>query len=894
MSSRGLLAKRGAAGLQWLRHRGGFAFLAVALAITALVAWSMAIGADRELRGDLLHQAQTVASMIGVEHVAALTGTEADLFTVDYQHLKAVLMRVRLANPRFRFVYLMGQTAGGNVVFLVDSEAPDGSGYSPPGQVFAAGSERFLQAFTEEEEGTEGPSRDAWGTWVSAFVPLPGAHRGMSVVLGLDVAAAAWAWTVIGRAALPAGALAVALVLGLLSLRLTRANRAVRDREALLRESLKTSQDLVRAMPTGLYLYQLVPPGRLVLVDGNDEAERLTGLRTADLLGKDFDGTWPNARPEDLDDKCLAVLRSGQTFETESLRHVAQIEGVFRVRAFALPGQRLAVAFENVTERRRAEARVAQLLSESNEARRALLSLLEDQKRAEEAVRRSEEKFAAAFRTSPYALTITRAEDGRFLEVNDAFTTISGHAREEAMASSSIALGIWAEAADRKAVLGVLQRGGAVLDREFAFRRKNGEVFTGLFSAQTIMVHGEPCVLSSTVDITDRKRAERERQSLQERLAQVEKMETIGRLAGGIAHDFNNLLMGIMSYVDLCRDGVGDDHPVRGYLDEIVRDAQRSADLTRRLLAFARQQPIAPRVIDLNAAIPRTLEMLRRLLGESVNLVWEPGSGAMTIRIDGSQLDQILVNLVVNARDAARGEGKMILRTRGIEVDAGNAQRLDVASGEYVELTAADDGIGMTHETLEHLFEPFYTTKEASGGTGLGLATVYGIVRQNGGAIEVASEWGGGSVFRIALPRSTEREADPDEGAAAVSRVPGAEGILIVEDEKSIRVTLTKFLEDLGYAVWTAESAESALRFALPPGERVDLLITDVVMPGMSGRALAERLSQTWPAMHCLFISGYPAEIITHRGVLEEGVDFLAKPFTRDELASKVRQILDR
>ncbi len=863
----------------------GLTFLAAIAAAT----WLSAREADRSLRADLLQQASLVAAVIHVEHIAALHGTEADLASPEYQLLKDELVRVRLANPRYRFVYLMGLDTEGRVFFLVDSEPPESKDYSPPGQIYDAPPQLAWKA------ETEGPIRDAWGTWVSVTVPLSAPAGSTPTALGMDIAAGAWGWIVVARAALPAVALSIACLFGLLALRLYRANREIRAREAQLRESFQMSADLVQAIPSGLYLYQFASPDRFTLIRGNPEAERLTGLHAEDWLGRELEEIWPSSARLGIKETYLGVMQTGRAFAGEDVRVADErVAGKFRVRVFALPGSRLAVAFEDVTDRAEAEQRVRELLAESDEARVTLLSILEDEKRVEESLRRSEERFALAFRTSPYALTITRARDGQFLEVNDAFTSISGYTREEALVNSSIGLRIWVDEEDRRAVVAALQRGEGVVGREFLFRHKNGQTITGLFSAQTMVLNDEPWVLSSINDITDWKRAEAERQKLQDQLAQSQKMEFVGRLAGGIAHDFNNLLMGIMNYVELCRDRVGPDQPIRGWLDEIASDARRSADLTRQLLAFARRQTIAPSLFDLNTAVPAMLQMLRRLLGEDIELVWRPGPGPMFVKMDPSQLDQILVNLAVNARDAISGAGRLVFETKSIVFHRDGVPATDAPPGDYVQLAVSDDGCGMSPETLEHVFEPFFTTKAEREGTGLGLATVYGIVIQNGGFVEVSSELGKGATFRIHLPRS-QGEAQKDTGAPDKTTRPGGrEVILIAEDEKSVRVTLERFLDDLGYAVLAAAAPEEALELASKHDGRIDLLITDVVMPGMSGRALAEQLEKRRPGLKCLFMSGYTADVIAHRGVLDAGTDFLAKPFTRDELARKVREILDR
>jgi PAS domain S-box-containing protein len=869
--------------------RRGLVRIAVVVLI-GVAAWLTARDADQGLRTDLLQQARIIAATIHMEHVAALRGTEADPATPEYQELKQELTRIRLANPNYRFVYLMGLNSEGQTFFYVDSEPPDSKDYSPPGQIYEA--EGSSTSWVAE---TEGPLRDAWGTWVSAFLPLVVEPGAAPVALGMDIAAGAWTWIVVGQAALPVCVLVVALLLALLVLRLSRAYRGIRQREAQLRESFQTSADLVRAIPSGLYLYQYTPPDRLTLIGGNPEAERLTGLRAEDHVGKELDEIWPDSRRTGIKKTYLAVMRTGKAFVTDGVLHEDErVAGGFRVRAFPLPGDRLAVAFEDVSDRMKAEGQVRELLAESNEARVALLGILEDEKRAEESLRESEGRFSVAFRTSPYAITITRLKDGQLLEVNDAFTLISGYTREEALANSSIGLGLWADEEDRRRVVAALEEGRAVLGLEFLFRRRSGEVLTGLFSAQVIILNDEPCVLSSIDDITERKRADAEQGKLREQLAQAQKMEYVGRLAGGVAHDFNNLLMGIMNYVELCRDAVGSEHPARAWLDEITRDAQRSADLTRQLLAFARRQTIAPMPVELNEAVPSTLKMLRRLVGEDVDVVWEPGVGPMTVKIDPTQLDQILVNLAVNARDAIGGAGRVTIGTGRAVIDAARvAESVDATPGTYVALSVSDNGSGMSRETMEHIFEPFFTTKGPGEGTGLGLATVYGIVKQNGGFIDVSSALGQGSTFCVYLPQSLE-EVRTEDVAGQAPRPRGQETILIAEDEKSIRVTLERFLEDLGYRVLAAPAADAALKLAAEHGGKIDLLITDVVMPGMSGRALAERLASERHGMRCLFISGYTADVIVHHGVLDADTDFLAKPFTRDGLARKVREILDR
>jgi signal transduction histidine kinase len=393
-----------------------------------------------------------------------------------------------------------------------------------------------------------------------------------------------------------------------------------------------------------------------------------------------------------------------------------------------------------------------------------------------------------------------------------------------------------------------------------------------------------------------REAAERARERAEEHLHQTQRLESVGRLAGGVAHDFNNLLTGILNYVELCRDEIEPTHPIQEYLEEITRDAQRSADLTRQLLAFARRQTVAPRVLDLNDTVVGMLSMLRRLIGEDVDLAWQPCVDVWPVKIDPSQMDQILVNLCVNARDAINGVGRVTIETANTVVPPEYCmEHVDAVPGEYVTLAVSDDGCGMDEQTRLQVFEPFFSTKPTGEGTGLGLATVYGIVRQNGGFAGVYSEEGSGTTFRVYLPRSMAdttthgaREADTTTSAG------GTETLLLVEDEKSIRVTMGLFLRKRGYTVLEAASPEEALRLIAEYRGRVHLLITDVVMPGMSGRDLAERVMADDGQLRVLYMSGYTANVIAHRGILEDGVDFLSKPIDRQDLTRKVREILDR
>ena len=396
------------------------------------------------------------------------------------------------------------------------------------------------------------------------------------------------------------------------------------------------------------------------------------------------------------------------------------------------------------------------------------------------------------------------------------------------------------------------------------------------------------------IDISGRKQAEEEKAKLEEQLLQAQKLETVGRLAGGVAHDFNNQLQVISSYAEMSLSMVDAKQPLHKYLLEIRRAAQRSAEITQQLLAFARKQTVSPKVMDLNDAVARSRKMLQRLIGEDIDLAWMPGSDLWKVMIDPSQLDQILANLAVNARDAIGGVGKLTVETENVAFDeAYCADHAGFVVGEYLLLALSDDGRGMDKETQSHIFEPFFTTKDPGKGTGLGLATVYGIVKQNNGFINVYSEPGHGSTFRVYFPRAEAVEKVEGEEVEEVTPRGGAETVLVVEDDGAILELAREMLGQLGYTVLSAASPEEALRVSAEHSGRIHLLLTDVVMPQMNGRQVAERLQVARSDLRCLYMSGYTADVIAHRGVLEEGVSFIAKPFSLATLAGKVRAVLD-
>jgi PAS domain S-box-containing protein len=428
---------------------------------------------------------------------------------------------------------------------------------------------------------------------------------------------------------------------------------------------------------------------------------------------------------------------------------------------------------------------------------------------------------------------------------------------------------------------------------ELTAKRKNGSEFPIEISVSPIFVQGKYWSSAIIRDITDRKRAEADRKNLQEQLAQASKMEAVGRLAGGIAHDFNNLLTTILGYSEMILTMIPEGDPLRAEIQEISRAGKRAAGLTQQLLAFSRKQVIMPRTMDLNEAVKEARKMLDRLIGEHIRLVLKLAPDLGRIKADPHQIDQVLLNLAVNSRDAMPNGGTLTIATANITIGKGpESYPAEIASGNYVVLSVADTGIGMNEETRNRIFEPFFSTKEIGKGTGLGLAMVYGIAKQNGGTVAVESAPGKGTTFRIFLPLISDVPGDiavPPKMASPM----GTETVLLVEDDEMVQRLTRMLLLHLGYDVLQARDTDDAIRIADTHSSQIQLLLTDVIMPGMNGVELYSRLRAKFPGLKVLFMSGYAEDVIARQGVLPDGTQFIQKPFNMDNLASRVRQALD-
>jgi len=598
----------------------------------------------------------------------------------------------------------------------------------------------------------------------------------------------------------------------------------------------------------------------------NAAAEKLFGCSATEAIGRSINDFIPERFQAAQHQHVQKFLEDGQTYRTMNARSVY--------------GRR-ADGIEVPMEATISQTRVGGHLSFT-----IILRDVSERQRTEEALRQSEERYRTLFESNPQPMWVYDIGTLAFLAVNQAAVRHYGYSPAEFFAMKIADLrpaedlphlqehlnNIEAEASGA-AIWQHLKKDGSAIDVEILWHE--------------IIFDGHAARLVLATDITERK-------LLEDQLRQAQKMEAIGRLAGGVAHDFNNLLTAIIGYSQLMLGRMGNDSQMRKELEEIYKAGTRAASLTSQLLAFSRKQVIQPVSLNLNAVVVDMGKMLRRLIGEDIELQLALADDLDCVKADAGQMQQVVMNLAVNARDAMPAGGRLTIATVNIDLDeAFTRKRPTVTPGAYVGLRVSDTGCGIDEEIQSRIFEPFFTTKEMGKGTGLGLSTIHGIITQSGGYVWFDSEPGNGTTFEIYLPRIDEREEQRKISGSTSEILHGTETILLVEDEEAVRRLARSILEAHGYRVLEAPSCEDALAMAMTHQGSLDLLVTDVVMPQMSGRELAEQLARRCPEVKVLFISGYTDDAIVRTGVLKSGMAFLQKPFVPDAFARKVREVLN-
>lgn len=826
--------------------------------------------AEREHRAILLERTATAAAAVDPNVLAALSGAEADLANPNYLHLKELLTRLRHATADVRFVYVV-RRVGNKVIFLCDSEPPDSADYSPPGQVYDEATEVFRAALAAGKPAVVGPASDRWGTWITGVIPLFDKDGHPADVVCCDMDAGYWASRIALSALTPI--LICLLLVALLLLFHVMYSREERAFETL-RQNEAWFRTLYEMSPIGIELYD--SEGRMT--HANQACLRMFGVSDfAELKGLNL---FENPL---LPDELKEQLRAGEEVRYECLydfdlvrrlRYRTSKSGTIYLDALFTPlaieqGQTFGymLQLEDITERRRAE----------------------------EALQRSADEMQMIFKNMLNAFIVWESvfdEKGnyvsfRFGYFNDAYARISGLCYEDVRGKDVFEVWpdteqSWVEAYGEVALTGV--------PKTFEMYHVSTD---GTYYCNAYRPWDSPdriCVIFE--DITSRKRAEEEHRRLEEQLAQSQKMESVGRLAGGVAHDFNNLLAVILGHGELLLADLPDDSPMREELIEIMAAGNRAKDLTRQLLAFSRKQVLDMKPLDLNAVVRGIEKMIRRLIGEDIEIKVSANLSIGLVNADPSQIEQAIINLCVNARDAMPGGGTLVIATDTALLDEHYAAaNPGVQAGSYAVLSVSDTGAGMDEETQRRIFDPFFTTKETGKGTGLGLSTVYGIVKQHGGTLSVYSEPGHGSVFKLYFPCLENVEID--EGTETDEKaIPGnGEVILLMEDDGAVRKLTVEMLSHLGYSVIEARTIEQCFELA-QHAPRIDLLLTDVIMPSMNGRQVYDRVVSLRPGAKVLFMSGYTDDVIARHGILDKGVYFLSKPFTRNALSRRIREVL--
>ncbi|MHC4711689.1 MAG: MEDS domain-containing protein [Planctomycetota bacterium] len=627
------------------------------------------------------------------------------------------------------------------------------------------------------------------------------------------------------------------------------------------RDSLRTASDVVASIPCGLCTYRWEPPDRLILIDCNPRVEAMTGVSLAEIEGKEFNEVWPGARESGFTEAFLEVMRTGRTYTAEAQDYRDDhLEGTYRVSAFRMPGNRLGVAFEDITELKKTRA--------------ALAAWQRD--------------YEAIFNAVSDTILLLDAQSGAILAANEAVQHMFGYSRAEATRLGGEGLSAGTPPHDLQGALEQIalarERGPQIF--EWLCRHKSGRTFWTEVNLRTAGIAGRDCVIAVVRDIDERKR-------LEQQLVRSQRVEALGRVAAGVAHDFNNVLAAVTGYTDLALTHLGDRSSLQKDLRAVKNISMRAGLLTKQLLTFSQRRPLEARPLNLNAVIADTEAILKAIIGKKIELKRSLTEPLDWTTADESALGQIVVSLVMNARDAMPDGGTLTLETANIDAaTAPQTHRGALQDGHYVRLVVSDTGTGVDEETLSHVFEPFFTTKGMGEGTGLGLSTVYALVKQSGGEVFFESTPGKGSTCTVYLPVMPAPRRGEDVPAASPGLTVGTGTVLIVDDSETLRDLAREVLESKGYKVLTATDGQEALSVCQDADPPVDLVVTDIVMPKVDGRTLACEIRKLNPQTAVIFTSGY-AGTTEDWDAEAEGTVLLEKPFTIDALLDQVSRSLD-
>lgn len=844
-----------ARGLRRAGNGATAALLICILCVGGVAAWREARAADRLMRDLMLTEARMIAATLDPGRVAGLSGSERDLASPDYTYLRAQLTRVKAQNAQYRYLYLMGRGPAHKPFFFMGTAPDDSPDYSPPGQVYFEDAPTLERVFDTSVGAVSEPTTDRWGTWISALVPVSSPETGdLMAVFGMDFDARGWRQFVVGRAVAPIGlTLLAALLVATLAV-LQRSRQAERER------------DLAEGAAAELQRFFDVTPDMLGIADAsgrflraNRAWEQALELAPGALVGQLVSDI---AGPEE---RHLLAGTLGQGDAPLVVTRCPTAGGACRFLEWR------SQAYDDLT-----------YLAARD---------VTDEVHALEALRASEESLRTTLNSIADAVVATDGA-GRVRGMNPVFSALTGWPDAEAVGVPLCeVLRLKRTGSDEPVdpAREAIESGEAgSADTVSALVARDGQARTVSWRAAPTR-DGAGELVGAVValrDVTEQRR-------LEEQLRHQQRLDSVGTLAGGLAHDFNNLLQVILGHTSLALDSGKMDLVTSAHIEQVRGAGQRAATLVSQLLAFSRRQTLHPEDLSLNDVVGDLLKMVSRVLGADIRLEFTPGHHLGTVRADRGMLEQVLMNLCLNARDAMPDGGALVIETENVVVDQDYCVLHPWArTGRFVLLTVTDTGCGMDRVTLERVFEPFFTTKEAGRGTGLGLAMVYGIVKQHEGMIQAYSEPGRGSAFKIYLPL-VERSAAAVGPKVETPAVGGSETILLAEDDLMVLDLSRTVLELAGYTVVSASSGEEAVARFEEHRDEVALLLLDVVMPGLGGREAYRRIEALRPGVPVIYTSGYSGGGLQTDFVLAEGVVLLQKPFARNDMLRAVRRALD-
>lgn len=865
-----------------------FAFLAAAAVLCFRTKY---IGS--EFYANLTRLAWLTANGLDAEKLERLSKSTVDIKTdPDYLSFKEYLHSIKASDARLKKVSILGNSQDDTFYYLIDSSAPDAADHMVTGSPFISSCTAFHRAFKGDVVLCNEIQHIWHGYSLSAFVPIRSKIDGNPFAL-VCITADVSKWNRLIVALMPMSpvmivSLQVIFALGFLFF----AFKTFRYIRLVRKQNEDSYRQLFEEMHEAFALHEMIfegdQPVDYLFIAVNSAFEKITGLLSKKIIGRKISEVIPEIS-KNLIEKYGNVVKSGESIQFET--YFEPFDKHYEVKAFRTAPNHFACTFIDITERKINATRIQNLLAASEESRLTLQALLDDEKKVKTELKR----LARAIEEASDTIVITDL-DGNIQYANPAFERITGYTREEALGKNPRVLKSNFHDAAFYEELWQTLKSGKTWEGRFTNRRKDGTLYTEDATISPVRDENGQIINYVAVksDITDRIRMEAQ-------LTQALKMDSIGRMASGMAHDVSNLTMGILGSAQLCRELMGQDHNLSIYIEDILIAAERLADLNRQLISLARKESVVRKIININDAIDSIMHLLRRMLGNKINLLWRPGENIAPILIAPTQIDQIVINICANAKDAIANNGTITVETSNVTVadEAAACIGTDCMPGNYVLLKISDTGCGMSPEILANIFEPFFTTKTKDKGSGLGLTAIYGIIKQNHGSVYVESNLGQGTTFNIYLPQTIVTE---DKKATGAERKKDNTSttmklrVLLLEDEAGLRRVFSEFLKKIGCVVYVTSNSTEVLDTMAKHGQSFNVFMTDISLGNgsMSGKEIAATLKKNYPGLRVLYVSGDSYEGVFGNHELSSMEGFINKPFSIEDLSQSLAKLLQR